>query len=467
MCRERGVKGSVSLFLALTVSIFLALSVVLIESARENTMLLQAETVLDTSVNSAMGEYHKVLWEDYGLLFIDCSYLSSQPSYQNLAQHIRSAAENNLGTGTGWLSMTLTDVSVSSIVLATDDSGTVFYQRSVEAAKAETGLTFLEQLLSYMTTVEDLLVQGETILGMGSSLDDSIEEANGQEIEVSPEVWGYDANGNYVLEQEAEYELVDILSPLQEILDISEEFVLTQAVTDLSAVSALSIDASEVVSGRSLAAGQGLFEADGEVTDRLFFLYYLYTYMGNYSNPDDGGSLQYSMEYILAGKDSDRKNLAAAVSRILLIRMADNFMAIQQDAERVASAEFAAAAATLLVPYMQPVLKQAFLLYWSYQDSIEDLKTLMSGGKVPLLKSLGLTEVELTYEQYLMILLFIMGRENLSMRTMDVIELAVRQTDGNESFRFDACIDSCLIVGNFEDSGGRTYRTDAVLRYYQ
>ena len=188
MSRERRVNGSVSLFLTLTISVFLALAAVLIESARENTMLLQAETVLDTSVNSAMGEYHKVLWEEYGLLFIDCSYKSSQPSYQNLVQHIQSAADQNLGTGTGWLSMTLTDVNVSSVVLATDDSGTVFYQRGVEAAKAETGISILEQLLAYMTTVEELIAQGETLLGMGSSLDDSIEEANGQEIEVLPEV---------------------------------------------------------------------------------------------------------------------------------------------------------------------------------------------------------------------------------------------------------------------------------------
>ncbi|MCD8380585.1 MAG: DUF5702 domain-containing protein [Lachnospiraceae bacterium] len=466
MYKKRRVKASVSLFLTLTISIFLALAAVLIESARENTMLLQAETVLDTSVSSAMGEYHKVLWEEYGLLFLDCSYKSSQPSYQNLIQHIRSAADQNLGTGTGWLSMALTEASVSSVVLATDASGMVFYQRSVEAAKAETGIGVLEQLLSNMTTVEDLLVQGETILGMGSSLDDSIEEANGLEIEISPEEWGYDEEGNYVLEQEAEYEQVDITSPLQAILDTSEDFILTQAVADLSRVSSLSVDLSEVVSGRSLAVGQGTFEEEGEVTDRLFFLYYLDTYMGNYSDPAANGSLQYSMEYILAGKDSDRKNLAAAVSRIFLIRIADNFMAIQQDAERTAAAEVSAAAVTFLVPYLQPVMKQALLLYWSYEDSIEDMQTLLAGGKVQLLKSINLVDLELDYEQYLMILLFLTGRENLSLRTMDLIELNVRQTDGNEDFHFDACIDSCLVGGIFEDSAGKIYSADIELHYY-
>ncbi len=188
--------------------------------------------------------------------------------------------------------------------------------------------------------------------------------------------------------------------------------------------------------------------------------------MGNYCEPANEENLQYSLEYILAGKDSDRKNLAAAVSRIFLIRVADNFIAIWQDAERVAAAEASAATATILVPYLQPVMKQALLLYWSYQDSVGDLQTLLAGGKVQLLKSAGL-DMELTYEQYLMILLLMTDQEALSYRTMDLIELAVRQTDGNENFRMDACIDSCLITGKFEDSAGKTYTTDIELRYAQ
>lgn len=317
-----------------------------------------------------------------------------------------------------------------------------------------------------MTAAEELLVQGESILGTGSALNSTIEEANGQEVEVSPEEWGYDEKGNYVLEKEAEYEQVDITSPVQGILDTSEEFILSQAVSDFSQVSALSIDASTTASNRSLAVGQGSFEAEGSLTDRIFFLYYLHTYMGNYCEPVDDESLQYSLEYILAGKDSDRKNLAAAVSRIFLIRMADNYIVIWQDADRVAAAEASAAAATILVPYLQPVMKQALLLYWSYQDSVGDLQTLLAGGKVQLLKSAGL-DMELTYEQYLMILLLMTDQEALSYRTMDLIELAVRQTDGNESFRMDACIDSCLITGKFEDSAGKTYTTDIELRYAQ
>ncbi|MCD8069068.1 MAG: DUF5702 domain-containing protein [Lachnospiraceae bacterium] len=465
MCKGKGVRGSVSLFLALTVSIFLMLAVVLIEGARENTLLLQAEVALDSGVNSAMGEYHKNLWEDYGLLFIDCSYKSSLPSYEYLSQHIMAAVDRNLGQSSGWLALTMQDCSVSQVVLATDDDGAAFYQQAVEAAKAETGIAILEQLLPYLTQTEELMVTGESILGTGASLNGAIEEANGQVIEVQPEVWGYNEEGEYVLERDAEYETVDIASPVRSILETSEEFILSQVLSG-SSVSSLSIDVSETVSNRNRAEGLGSAEWDDGLTDKVLFLYYVYTYMGNYRDPAGEESLQYSMEYIMAGKNSDRKNLASAVSRIFLLRLADNFAVIQQNAERVAEAEAAAAAATILVPYLEPVVKQAFLLSWSYEDSLEDVRSLLSGEKVALLKSLGLSDVKLDYEQYLMILLLLTGKDRLSVRTMDVIELAVKQTEGNENFRFDGCIASCLIQGSFADDSGRSYQTDVSLSYY-
>ncbi|MCD7806401.1 MAG: DUF5702 domain-containing protein [Lachnospiraceae bacterium] len=465
MYKEKAVRGSISLFLALTISIFITFGAVLIESARENTMLLQAEVVLDNSVNSAMGEYHKELWEDYGLLFIDCSYKSGQPGYEYLSQHIMDAAGRNLGQNTGWLSMTMENCSVSQVVLATDDGGAAFYRQAVEAAKSETGISFLEQILPYLSKTEELIVKGETILGTGSSMDEAIENANGQVIEVQPEVWGYDDEGNYVLQQDAEYETVDIASPVRNILETSEEFILSQVMSGGS-VSTLGMDGSKTVSNRPLAVGKGKGNWEESIADKLFFLYYVHSYMGNYCEPAEGETLQYSMEYILSGKDTDRKNLASVVSRIFLLRLADNYALIQQNGERVATADATAAAAAVLVPYLQPVVKQALLLYWSYQDSLEDIQLLLAGEKVVLLKSLGLNNLALDYEQYLMILMLLTGEEKLSLRTMDVVELAVKQTEGNGDFRFDACLASCVIRGSFMDAGGRLYQTDITLSYY-
>ena len=46
------------------------------------------------------------------------------------------------------------------------------------------------------------------------------------------------------------------------------------------------------------------------------------------------------------------------------------------------------------------------------------------------------------YEDYLRILFTFTSKEKSVMRTMDMIELNIRQIEGKERFRFDACIDA-------------------------
>ena len=69
------------------------------------------------------------------------------------------------------------------------------------------------------------------------------------------------------------------------------------------------------------------------------------------------GPLAYELEYILAGKASDRENLEAAVQKILLIRLAANFAYIQTDSVR--KAEASAMAGTLCALLAVPAVIQA------------------------------------------------------------------------------------------------------------
>ena len=96
------------------------------------------------------------------------------------------------------------------------------------------------------------------------------------------------------------------------------------------------------------------------------------------------------------------------------------------------------------------------LLAWSYIESILDLRCLLSGGKIPLVKqtsewksdiSLGeevLVEKKektdsqdkgLSYREYLQLLLLLVGEEVLTYRAMDVIEQNIRLQQPR--FRFD------------------------------
>ena len=99
--------------------------------------------------------------------------------------------------------------------------------------------------------------------------------------------------------------------------------------------------------------------------------------------------MDYELEYILAGKESDKENLESVVKKLLLLRFVPNYAYIQTDSAMKAEAEAAAATlCTLLaVPPITEAAAQGILLAWAYGESIMDLRSLLKGNRVPLVKS--------------------------------------------------------------------------------
>ena len=150
-------EGSVSVFLALTTTLVLSFCMVLIESARENTMLLKADVTFDTGVQCLLAEYHQALWEDYDLFYIDCSYGTDMPDYELVKHHLQGYIERNLGyDNVGWLGLQYEEVVISDVVLATDFGGKDFYMQAVEAAEASVGIPYIEQILEWLHQVESV-----------------------------------------------------------------------------------------------------------------------------------------------------------------------------------------------------------------------------------------------------------------------------------------------------------------------
>ena len=110
-----------------------------------------------------------------------------------------------------------------------------------------------------------------------------------------------------------------------------------------------------------------------------------------------------------------------------------------------------------LVPELAPVLEAAILIGWAYAESIYDIRTLLSGGRVPLIKSaeswhygldsalsgeLGEEETGgsgLSYEDYLRIFMMCTDLHTLTARAMNMVEADIRLTAGNKAFRLDGC----------------------------
>ena len=183
-------------------------------------------------------------------------------------------------------------------------------------------------------------------------------------------------------------------------------------------------------------------------------------YMGSYLHPKEEGALSYQIEYLLIGKDRDSENLKGVVNTLCAVREAANVCYLYSDASKCAEAEAVATAlaTTLGVPEISPLLKTSLLLGWAYAESLYDVRCLLEGEKIPLLKNsnswhyslqgaLQMEEGEkteqagLSYEDYLRIMLMLEKKDILTDRAMNMVEADIRMTPGNRAFRLDACYD--------------------------
>ena len=164
---------------------------------------------------------------------------------------------------------------------------------------------------------------------------------------------------------------------------------------------------------------------------------------------------------------SDRENLETVASKLLMVRFVPDYAYIQTDPEKKAEAEAAALTLCTVIglPELAEGAAQGILLAWAYGEAIMDIRTLISGGKVPLVKNaedwkLSLSglmqlgsagenvaadsgkdmESGLAYREYLRMLLFLKSQDEVGMRTLDMVEQNLKIRYGQTFFRADACI---------------------------
>lgn len=66
-------------------------------------------------------------------------------------------------------------------------------------------------------------------------------------------------------------------------------------------------------------------------------------------------------------------------------------------------------------------------------------------------------EEGLSYQAYLRVLLGLMNKQKKIVRSLDIVEMDVRGTDGNKYFRIDQCIDFIKVKFGFMDASGHDF----------
>jgi hypothetical protein len=140
----------------------------------------------------------------------------------------------------------------------------------------------------------------------------------------------------------------------------------------------------------------------------------------------------------------------------------------------------------LLCPELAEPVKYTILYAWAYVESLQDVKILLRGGRVPVVKtasdwktginsiknvkgSLSDTEGEgrgLNYKEYLEVMLFLTDGRDRTFRAMDIMEMDIRQTPGNAAFRLDGCFDTYQAKLSVSSGFGYHYEMERLYGFY-
>jgi len=450
------VPAYLSIFVSLTLTLVLSLCLVLIEAARQNTVKLEAECIADVGVESVLAEYHREVFGQYNLFFVDCSYGSDFPSYYNTEARLRDYVGKNISIKEelGILSNIYMDplaleaskVKITGVSLATDNRGYSFQKQALQAVKNDVGIDFIEKILSWINVVEEKGLRENRMEEQIYQLEKELEMLREKK------------------KKEDSWVEVEIHNPAEEILQIRRKGLLNWVVKSEQEISSKVIRGEQYISERRAdgVVNEGNFVSEQSLTlyEQMFFREYLMRYAGNYLKKKENSELDYQAEYLLFGKESDTENLRKTAAAVCGLRETANLLYLTGSSEKrgVVKTVSTVLSAGILMPEAARVFEGLLLTGWAYLESLQDTKILLSGGQVPLVKDdtswncsldnlfdLNIKEEKeqqgLGYEDYLRILMYFTDLEKVTFRFMDLMEMDIRRTEGNEYFRLDGCLD--------------------------
>lgn len=470
---------------ALCTAVILSLCLALIDGVRRNGARLETECAADVGLHSIMAEYHRELMKQYNLFAIDASYGTGTCSKANTEAHLMDYLEKNLNYDDlilsnylygDFLGLKPEQAELTKISILTDGAGGVFRKCAAEAIKADVGIGLLDELQDWLRTVE---VNG---------LEDGGQEEEKQRLD--QEIGQYD--GMEVEIEEDEWEILDIVNPtaaLEEKKRLGILRLVTEGEEKLSH-NGLKMDGlilNRAEKGQINRGNVPLADlpAAERLTERFFFQEYLLKYMGRFGKENEENTLRYQIEYLIAGKDNDVENLRSVANRLCLLREAANALYLWNNSTKRGEARAAAAVVCTLIflPQLTALLEGAIILGWAYAESVYDVKSLLEGGRIPLLKDdsswhYGLSAAlkgdlkdtaeesgGLEYEDYLRILMMLTDEDTLTARAMNMVEADIRNTPGNGAFRMDGCYVEVEARMRFRSRGGYSYEITRQKKY--
>ncbi|WP_461810742.1 DUF5702 domain-containing protein [Faecalimonas sp.] len=448
-------KGEVTAFLSILFLLFLSLTAAIIESATVQVTKNKRRADATRAIESVFAEYQKDLLKEYDVFALDGTYESNSFTEKKLLDRFKF-----YGAGKG-------TYKIEKIQFLSDDLGRAFREQVIGYMRQKNGVDHMQELAGGTTEWIDQEREQGKYEKEGKKVTESLEKSLA----------------------EAEQELPAEDNPLELFSEIKAKGILCMVVPKELKISEKMIQLKEMPSNRKLRKGRGTFKTQKVKRDtisKLYFTSYLLEKFSSIDNPDEKKKLSYELEYIIGGRKSDRENLDIVVTKLVGMRFPVNYGFLLSNSVKKAEAEAMAAtlAGVIALPALIGVIKQTILLAWAFGESIIEVRALLEGEKVELLKNqenwklqlssllkLGKEEINvqksesgLSYREYLRMLLFLQKQEEITMRSLDVIEMNIRQKRG-EFFRVDSCVSKLEIKSICTIREKITYRFSTLYGY--
>lgn len=448
-------KASITVFLILLLLLSASFFFALLETARIRGLGTKADIVSDAALESVFAEYQKEIYENYGLLMLDCAYGSGNFAIENVEKRLQEKNLNNLKQSEKELyGINLTECKMTGYQLLTDDGGNVFRHLAAQTAKREA-------LVQEVDDFAEEIQQKESLEQENGTVEERLEEAN-KTIEEVEQAKNTENTEEKVWDISAQKPQEEVKNPIEDANQWKKSAVLSLVVRDESQLSNKAIALEHTLEHRQKETGN--LPVQGAILEELWFVKYLETHMGSYRQISSNHALDYEWEYILNGESSDPDNLKETVKSLIMIREIANMGYLIQDQQKCIEAEELAVALMgwSMNPPVVDATKWGILAAWAYSESILDVRALLEGRRIAWIKNAEqwTTGINQTgeavdgfamakdcengwdYLKYLQFLICMKKDSAVNYRSMDIIEVNTNAMYG-KSIQMDHMMSGC------------------------
>ncbi len=440
-------KGQTTILFSLILGVLLLFTLTALEVGRIYLAKVKVKPCVHSMRSSIMADYNEKLFEKYHLLFMDPTYGTGSEAVfeEKVADYLETSL--NAENGSAIYQFQVEEVAISDKETIVSDDMKLLKQ----------------QVREYGTTagiVNTLKSIFEKAGGDNTELENAAAETemNAKEIEISTENAGEEKTNlkeedykdpREVLQESLKMGMLTLVAPDKaysknkiemknlpsENYKEGSESKKDNQFKDIGNLNLLLDDATE----------RGIFN---QLIENVYFSSYVISHFSNGVEKKEGSVMQCEVEYILKGKDNEYDNMEAVVEELVWLRMPINYAYLLTDIEKKSQALTLATALCILTgtEAFVEVVKYLLLACWSYGESIQEIKVLLSGDKIPYIKTkeTWYTDLEslapvnyvekqekaLSYEDFLAILLAKKTDTSLNVgyaRMLDVIQMNLQQ----------------------------------------